>query len=80
MSTFGWDYPAGAQYDPNAPWNQRDLPDVNLESPTAGESEECPVCEAVAYWYDNTRFQGWACNTCGWAQKATAENFDQEDQ
>jgi len=21
---FGWDYPAGAEHDPNAPWNQSD--------------------------------------------------------
>ena len=21
---FGWDYPAGAEHDPSAPWNQRD--------------------------------------------------------
>ena len=28
---FGWNYPAGAENDPNAPWNQR--------------PEMCPVCE-----------------------------------
>lgn len=31
-NTFGWSYPAGAEHDPNAPWNQPDLP------------EECPTC------------------------------------
>ena len=24
---FGWDYPAGAENDPDAPWNQRDEED-----------------------------------------------------
>lgn len=31
-SPFGWSYPAGAEHDPNAPYNQPDLP------------EECPTC------------------------------------
>lgn len=30
---FGWSYPAGAENDPNAPWNQTDE-----------YTEECPVC------------------------------------
>lgn len=25
---FGWSYPAGAENDPNAPYNQVDLPDT----------------------------------------------------
>lgn len=29
---FGWDYPPGAEHDPNAPYNQEDPPD------------KCPVC------------------------------------
>lgn len=29
---FGWAYPAGAEHDPNAPWNEQ--PEV----------EECPIC------------------------------------
>lgn len=78
MSKFGWSYPAGAENDPSAPWNQRDLPDVDLEDPTVGEHEECPVCEAVAYWHNNARFVGWSCNGCGWAQEAVGEDFDQE--
>jgi hypothetical protein len=36
-SPFGWDYPAGAEHDPNAPWNQPDLPD------------ECPTCRKPNY-------------------------------
>lgn len=30
---MGWGYPPGAEFDPNAPWNQPDLPD------------ECPTCK-----------------------------------
>lgn len=33
MGIFGWSYPPGAEHDPNAPYNQEDLP------------EECPVCK-----------------------------------
>lgn len=33
MSGFGWAYPAGAECDPRAPWNQ----------PDAVELEHCPV-------------------------------------
>jgi len=29
---FGWGYPAGAENDPNAPWNEPEMP------------EECPMC------------------------------------
>jgi len=30
---FGWDYPAGAEHDPNAPWNQSDnsMKDFSVE-------------------------------------------------
>lgn len=80
MSNFGWDYPAGAEFDPKAPWNQRDLPDVDLEDPAVGEDEECPVCEATAYWVDQNGFTGWDCPACGWEQEAVAEDFNQEDQ
>lgn len=30
---FGWAYPAGAEHDPNAPYNQPELPD------------DCPTCK-----------------------------------
>jgi hypothetical protein len=38
---FGWDYPAGAEHDPNAPYNQPDIPD------------ECPECGEPNYDEDN---------------------------
>lgn len=31
-NVFGWDLPAGAANDPNAPYNQEELPD------------QCPIC------------------------------------
>jgi len=39
-SPFGWDYPAGAENDPNAPYNQRDVP---IHSHDFG----CPECEGT---------------------------------
>ena len=35
MGVFGWSYPAGAEHDPNAPWNQEEPPDT------------CPICGAA---------------------------------
>jgi len=31
---FGWSYPAGAEHDPKAPWNQEDMPE-----------DWCDMCE-----------------------------------
>jgi len=47
---FGWNYPAGAEHDPNAPWNQVE-PDV----------EECPECEGSGTIWDD---QELTCDTC----------------
>ena len=39
MSVFGYNYPAGAEHDPNAPWNQKDPEEC---SECGGEGcEEC---------------------------------------
>lgn len=50
---FGWDYPAGAEQDPNAPWNAED-------------AEMCPRCgrdsthsDSDGTWID------WGCEECG---------------
>lgn len=40
MTAFGWSYPAGAENDPNAPWNQGDAPRVACTQ-CDFESEEC---------------------------------------
>lgn len=38
---LGWDYPAGAEHDPEAPWNQRDeSPDDERDEDDASD-EEC---------------------------------------
>jgi hypothetical protein len=35
---FGWDYPAGAENDPDAPWNQRD--DAKYDGETRQEMRD----------------------------------------
>jgi hypothetical protein len=37
---FGWDYPAGAEHDPRAPWNQRDEPDELDTDSSDGDGKE----------------------------------------
>ena len=38
--TFGWNYPAGAENDSRAPWNQPDAPDCICDECDT-EAEEC---------------------------------------
>jgi len=52
-SPFGWSYPAGAEHDPAAPYNQTDSP-------------ECPHCgshDTVLDSADST-YEDWACYEC----------------
>lgn len=82
MGKFGWSYPPGAEFDPNAPWNQAELPEVEVEDCNRGEDLECPVCEEIAKWCDKfvgspgpnyrvrSDFTGWYCDNCGWQQEA----------
>lgn len=45
MGIFGWSYPAGAENDPNAPYNQEDSPcEVCGLFPDSCICPECPVC------------------------------------
>lgn len=46
MSKFGWSYPAGAENDPLAPYNQTDPPcGVCGKDPAGGEYGcDCPSC------------------------------------
>ena len=45
---FGWDYPPGAALDPNAPYNQVDLPcDICALLPTDCQCPECPECGEI---------------------------------
>jgi len=39
MSKFGWSYPAGAENDPNAPYNQPDAPEPNDDDRAQATSE-----------------------------------------
>lgn len=48
-SVFGWNYPAGAEFDPNAPWNQPDTPPC-----------QCDECDDVS----NDDFDGAECGMC----------------
>jgi len=52
-SPFGWSYPAGAEHDPNAPWNATDAP-------------ECPECgePAIETGGDQTSVD-LECTECG---------------
>jgi hypothetical protein len=39
-SPFGWDYPAGAENDPDAPWNQHDEEEDDGEGETQQEMRD----------------------------------------
>lgn len=89
MSIFGWSYPPGAEFANNAPWNQDNPPDVEVDDCTAGEGMECPLCESQAVWVANIHepnlrnkltspepaFLGWICDFCGWKQVAISEDY-----
>lgn len=49
MSIFGWSYPAGAENDPNAPYNQQEGPCGVCGQDIYGDCicPECPVCGAT---------------------------------
>ncbi len=45
MNPFGYHYPAGAEHDPRAPWNQREISPC---SECRGEGESpCEVCKGM---------------------------------
>ena len=57
MSVYGWDYPAGAEHDPRAPWNQHDdnvCPACgdDLDDDEELEDGKCSACAAQEdhYW------------------------------
>lgn len=39
MSAFGWDYPPGAEHDPNAPWNRPEEPEDEPDDFTGNDDE-----------------------------------------
>jgi len=62
---FGWDYPAGAEHDPYAPWNQED-------------PEDCPECGSEDTLYLG-RYDGWTCNTCNHSWGYSDPDNDREE-
>ena len=68
MSLFGWSYPAGAENDPNAPWNQPD-PQCEVCGEWCGDCQcpECPKCgEAGNLKCEvNENIENKACEECG---------------
>ena len=60
-SPFGWDYPAGAANDPNAPWNQcddhhpscpqnGDFDEDDIECAECGTNGNCWLYAWLPYW------------------------------
>lgn len=55
---FGWNYPAGAEHDPRAPWNQIDREIPVWKCPGCGKQETC-----VGDW-DGESYSGPICEEC----------------
>ena len=51
-SPFGWDYPAGAAEDPNAPWNQHDDDRCSECGAEVEEDEDNDPCSDCQNAYD----------------------------
>lgn len=55
MNPFGYHYPAGAESDPRAPWNQRDVEacdscdGTGRVSCTDCRGEDCQKCDAEGF-------------------------------
>ncbi len=43
MSGLGYEYPAGAEYDPAAPWNQKEC--ATCEEIVDGDQTYCAECD-----------------------------------
>ena len=71
---LGWHYPAGAEHDPNAPWNQVDDPEVDYCR--TGHDCECPCCESIARW--DVALEAWVCSECYWSQDAHPDDYNLE--
>ncbi|MFU8817397.1 MAG: hypothetical protein ACNA7W_18780 [Pseudomonadales bacterium] len=52
MSAFGWDYPAGAEFDPAAPWNQHDADECTqcgADVEEGDDNDPCQECQDAYY-------------------------------
>jgi hypothetical protein len=90
MSKFGWSYPAGAANDPNAPYNQEEMPIADLPIPE--QSIVCPACGETAEWHRETTepgpfndltstdldSEGWHCAECDWEQECEREDYENQ--
>jgi len=53
VNVFGWNYPAGAENDPAAPWNQKDAEECReceghgTKINHDGSDGVCPVCDGT---------------------------------
>lgn len=61
MGKFGWDYPAGAEFDPNAPYNQEDAYEAKCahcgfwfeyDLDENNPPSDCPRCIEDRDWID----------------------------
>ena len=59
---FGWSYPAGAEHDPSAPWNQPDQ--EPLQCPDCGGLDTVCTDYEPADWADAPAVEQWDCNGC----------------
>lgn len=60
---FGWDYPPGAEHDPNAPWNQPD-------------PVECPWCSGTGVPGDDPLGKCFHCSGGGLVDPRDIEQDD----
>ena len=63
-NVFGWDYPAGAEHDPRAPWN---------------EPPECEACEGSGEIPAENGDDSEACEHCGGTGRKRSEKESRED-
>lgn len=64
MNVFGWDYPAGAEHDPRAPWN---------------EPPECEACEGSGEMPAENGDDVTVCQTCDGTGRKRSEKESRED-
>ena len=64
MNVFGWDYPAGAEHDPRAPWN---------------EPHECEACEGSGEIFAENGDDVTVCQTCDGRGRKQSDKESRED-
>jgi len=64
MNVFGWDYPAGAEHDPRAPWN---------------EPPKCEACEGSGEIPSENGDDVTVCQTCDGTGRKRSDKESRED-